>query len=191
MAKKSTKTKVPAGTKSNFLSKLIPRSSKAKLLVFLIVFALIGGGIMAYRSFAATGAGVYGADQIISSFASNSLITENNGIKKGTRVWRLNDKGSAIEIGPKPVIWAPYIKVCANVYTSESNARLELIVTNGAHKNNSTQSVNSSGYYQKLCSPELHHLSQFANQPIKGVARNMSPHGADIKVASMSLEYRN
>lgn len=45
--------KSKAKANASFFSKLALQSSKAKLIVFLVVFAVIGGGYMAYRSFAA------------------------------------------------------------------------------------------------------------------------------------------
>src|SRR5690606_24153414 len=53
-----------SGKLRNLLSKLNPNSPKKKLLLFIIVFGLLGGGYYAYRSFADTNMIIVNASQM-------------------------------------------------------------------------------------------------------------------------------
>ncbi len=200
MAKTTKKPVVAKNTKKNTSrwQKLVPRTPRAKFLTFLVVFAVLGGSVMAYRSFAATGAGVYTASQMTGENGAWTM-QETRGVKKGYTVWYLPPNRNAnpvTYIAPSywPTIWAPYIRGCANVrtYGPAGSQSVTLTITDGQQRFTSGANLtNSADTYKKVCT----------NGSIKHTDPNAKVHvaasctcglgGNTVYVSSLSIEYFN
>lgn len=187
MAKTTKKTvaKKNAKTSKSFWQRLVPRTPRAKLLTFLIVFAVMGGSVMAYRSFAATGAGVYYYDKL--TVTNGYRIDETSGLKKGMSVAVLN-LGSSVKIASQwePVIWAPYVRACANLRAGSSPVNSATVaLTYDGYTYTATNLVASSTTYTKWCTAFVSHSNP--NSRVGGYVRNNST--AALYVGSIALEY--
>jgi hypothetical protein len=191
----SPKTVKKSGKLSNFLSKLNPNTPKKKLLTFVIVFALAGGGYYAYKSFAATA--VYTGDQLYSSayeYQYRSVpVVEKSGTKRGTQVWEVPSGGSvAIKPNYAPILWVNYVRACANI---KNDSAKPIDVNIHAYENGNseagvvnTRRVESSSNYQRICSNYFKHTGP--NYPVVGaVSRGFWDQNVKIRVGSISLEY--
>ena len=190
--------KAPNKSKSSFWSKLVPRTPKSQLLVFLLAFAVIGGGYMAYRSFAATGSGVYLAHQMT---GENGAWTtkETRGAKKDFTVWYLPPNRNAkpqTYIAPAywPVVWAPYVRGCANVRTngpSVGGQSVSINVSDGiTNFSNSFNLRNSSDTYVKYCTGSMRHTDPNARVYVS-VTCDCGNSGNTVYVSNLSIEYNN
>lgn len=93
------KTKKPAKRKG--LSTIISLSStKGKLILFLLIFAVVGGGYMLYSSFAATSEDVHYANKITKDYGSPYTVTESSGNKGGVTVWKLTGNQAVKSVWP-------------------------------------------------------------------------------------------
>ncbi len=103
-----------------FFSRLNPNSPKKKLLLFVLVFAVLGGGYYAYSSFAASitvrynatvfsGRPVYGD----SGLNSNTTLVNTTISGKGTvKVLRVGSSSSGGSISRKVTAPRGWVKVC-------------------------------------------------------------------------------
>lgn len=175
------------------LTKLKPNTGKKKLLLFVVIFALVGGGYMAYRSFAATGAGVYTADQLEASANTFRLDGSNsNGEKRGMPVVVMKP-GSNVKLAGnwQPVIWAPFVRACANVVMHDgyrSNVHVQLTI-GGSTVSEAAYIISSSTTYKKICTNYASHTN--ANARVGVWVINPSQAAGAIRVGSVSIEYTN
>lgn len=175
---------------SAVLTKLKPNTGKKKLLLFVVIFALIGGGYMTYKSFAATGFGIYGVDQMESIGPGGGKLSRGGQPTKGnTYVWYMDDKEAVrIKRTLEPIIWARNVRVCANVaaYQSGTQPRITIGVTEhqGALYAETVHTI-SSTTYRKVCSGYFEH--KFAQYRMGGAVYLRNNSG--VTIGSMSLEY--
>jgi hypothetical protein len=80
--------------KSAFLAKINPNTPIKKFFVFVIVFALLGGGYFAYKSFAAVNGSIAFAQQL-QPYGTARLVQERGGSKKNVTVWEIS-AGSSV-----------------------------------------------------------------------------------------------
>lgn len=162
MAKQSKKS-----TTSSFFSKLIPRSSKAKLIVFLLAFTVIGGGYMAYQSYAATTysfnlsqAFEPATSANFSAYGNVSAVTESSGAKKDMKVVSMTsatDKAASVMVKNKTFPVGDY-EICATVKSTDNTARfwLGLVPPTGGKGgdpfSNGGGLTSTTGEYKKVCS---------------------------------------
>ena len=79
--------------KQSPLSAFSTLSSGKKLLIFAVIFALIGGAYFAYRSFAATNGTAAFAEQMKLIEGRGKIVTERKGMKRNAKVWELSPGG--------------------------------------------------------------------------------------------------
>lgn len=192
--------KTKAQNKSSFFSKLVPRTRKSQLIVFLLTFALIGGGIMAYRSFAASGSGAYTGNQLGNMSSGGSYqTTETVGSKRGYPVWEIQNINGVVGIAPayQPYIWVPNARVqaCATV-SNRSNRDAVVIVTirnarvaswSKSHQFTLGRGPNTG--YERLCSGQMNHTS--GNDKLTGHVSVKSGSGLPVRVGGITIEYTN
>lgn len=192
--------KSKAKTNVSFFSKLIPRTRKAQLIVFLVVFALIGGGIMAYRSFAASGSGVYVGNQLANVSGGGSYqVTETVGAKRGYSVWEIQYVNGTVGILPayQPYIWVPNARVqaCATISNRSNRDALVIVSVNNARVSSwgkSTKFTIPRGpntAYERLCSGYMSHTS--GNDKLTGSVSVRSGTGLPVRVGGITIEYTN
>lgn len=195
MPKTKTRKKVPAKKAglSKILKLLNPNSPKKKFLVFIAAFIVIGGGVMAYKSFAAdVVVGVYWPQQLTTRGGSASLEYSTEGQKKETLIWVLRAKGDSVRIQDQwqPVIWAKKVRTCANVYNPTRGVQGTVLVKTFWNNNNGPYAnyyryIQPDGAYHKVCTD---YENNVANARIGAMVENV--HGdSRIHVGSMSVEY--
>lgn len=197
MAKKQTTKKATSGKKHGILSMLNPNSPKKQFLMFIAIFAVIGGGVMVYRSYAASGFGIYTASQMTYSGPA-SLVSGTNvgasGGKSGTTSLQMA-KGSVASIAPayRSVIWAPKVRTCVNVYAGTVTTK-RVYISVATHEDSKAISrkyfnIVPNGGYQKVCNEYGTHTNGYAK--MSGEIKNEDSQNDVIYMASMSLEYTN
>lgn len=210
------KTKAPSkgranktkAKKSGIFSKVNFNSPKTRFLTAVLIVGVIGGGFMAYRSFAATPYAILTGPDMAPRRGIAST-TETQGSKRNTRVAR-PDRGKGLlisrtsdpsaqaklawGIGSKP---RRYARVCASVRIdpgSRANSARLSINTNGVFQSSGTVksgivilSKNSSGHYYRLCTP-----NSSIRVGTEGAVVNVVNHTSDatIRVASIYVEPR-
>ena len=175
-----------AGKKQNILSFLNPNSPKKQFLMFIAIFAIIGGGVMVYRSYAAIGYGIYTADQMQVTRAS-AYRTTDSGAKNGTSILVMA-RGSEAKLNSayEPIIWAQGVRACANVgIYNGGGGTVTVSTTIGGATVSSTNSSISSVAYKKVCTAFTTHTNPNAKV---GVKVNSSA-GGNLKVNSVAIEY--
>ena len=84
--------------KKNLLSRINFRSRKIQLLTTVLVFAVIGGGILIYKSFAASATWSYsianGASVVTGSTTCSNQTVYNDSTKNNTPVWAITQKNN-------------------------------------------------------------------------------------------------
>jgi hypothetical protein len=172
------------------LSKLNPNSPKKKFILFIAVFAVLGGGYFAYKSFAGDQAHFWYADQIGSSGYAYKA-TESRGLKRGMTVW-VSFPGTRIGSFPAQAIFAPKIRYCAYVAPVGGAAGITI---SGKAINTDTVTLAHhaiSGEYQRYCTNWVPNNDWKAARQVQV---EMHPPGIDgyassMKVSSLSIEYR-
>lgn len=135
-------------------------SSKGKLILFLLIFALIGGGLMAYRSFAASGniATFGGQDLKPSSKGDATLVNETKGSKKNVPVWEMKGGTANKWLGMKKPVTQP-----ASAKQARSCAKVKLVSGTGdfalTHPNGQGHTewfkIQATTDYQEICTKFL------------------------------------
>ncbi len=178
---------------SSFFSKLVPRTRKSQFVVFLVVFALIGGGVMAYRSFAAGGFGIYTASQLerTDNYSGSKfrLVTETYSGKAKATVLELDDGSVQLKKSLQPTVWAPYVRFCVNASVPSGNnlVPFHLYTSIGNNTGSSSKQGIRGKTYQKFCAPWARHTQP--EKRIGGYIVNYS--GSKLRIASVSIEYTN
>lgn len=189
---KTTAKSTPAKSGGRtFLQKLNPNSPKKKFLLFIVVFIVIGGGVMAYRSFASTGVGTYWTHQTRQASGSPWVASAKGGVKKDTPVWYMNkEDGVRILDEWRPIIWAPQVRVCAPIFNREraNPVAVDIYPTfNNALKTRTRVSVPGDGAYHQVCSDFVSHTDP--NARIGGVVVNKGSGASDqLQLGNISIE---
>jgi hypothetical protein len=146
-------TKAKKSKSSNFFAKLHFHDPKSRLIIFLIVFAVVGGGIMAYRSFAASQSGtkLYASVNLAPARAGDaSMIKESSGSKSNTDVWEMTGGSANKFLITKPSFVLPstakQVRSCANVRLMAGTGRFVLTHPNGQGFSETINVTNSTTY---------------------------------------------
>lgn len=184
---KSTSKKKP-NSAASFWTKLNPNTGKKKLLLFVLAFVLVGGGVMAYRSFATAGFGVYTPDKLTTNSKAVRL-TEQSGSKSGGQVITLRNGGkTSIASNWEPTVWAPFVRACANIRSSNNNEIYSTVgVSIGGNEFAPGSYTRPVGIkYTKVCGDFVSHTNP--NARVGGYVRNSDSLAKTI-VGSISIEY--
>ena len=164
-----------------------PRSLKAGMMLFALVFAVSGAGYFAYQSFAATYEKVFLANKIIPYDFNNSYspqkVTEPAGEKKNITVWNV-PKGDEVGSGPFSVSGGNYnFCVTARYLISSGTADIRIAGSAGGVNNvlgGGSRSFSTS--YSKKCITQSMGNAWLLNVTIH------NPRDYNLRVSSISIE---
>ncbi len=151
------KTKQTKQTKKATLNRKISLSSNTgRFILFLLVFAVVGGGWMAYRSFAATynNATFGGAQLKPSKTGDATMVNETTGSKRNTPVWQMTggsgNKFLSLKNGVMLPTGARQVRSCAKVKLVSGSGQFALTHPNG-QGNTETFTITATPDYQEFC----------------------------------------
>ncbi len=124
---------------SSFFGKLNPNSPVKKLLAFVLVFAVLGGGYYAYRSFAATSVTVKNSAQLT---GGTEVFATVNGKKVSYERVMAPNLATIRGMFPKPSKVS--VKICVNVRNTDSHSAPVTIRSDYTNANNGNVSFADS-----------------------------------------------
>ncbi|MDQ3159163.1 MAG: hypothetical protein M3P98_03470 [bacterium] len=167
-----------AKQKQSGTNKLANLSNSKKLLIFVVIFAVIGGGYLAYRSFAAT-TGTVAFTNNLELRGNGKKIIERKGSKKKIEVWEI-PPGSSVGTTFNTNNSRAY-KVCS-IFKLPKGGIITLIAggvaTDGGEKITIAPGKDD---YQKRC------RSGNINGPTINAGIGLE-NGSDLRVSAVSLE---
>ncbi len=126
LTQKSNKAKAISKRKSNpFFRNINLRSKKTQLLLVLLTFALVGGGIMTYRSFAATSDYVYKPSVFD---AKDIKFKETQGNKSGSEYMYFSTGNKAAISAKKKVDQSGFYRLCLISRSDRAGSSLRVSV---------------------------------------------------------------
>jgi len=188
MANTNTKNKKNSSSKWQKILKVVnPDSAKGRLIVFLVAFALVGGGIMAFRSFADPSIVNINAgwQKISVTHQPAQIVKETSGSKSNAVLWSVGPGGNitANTVLPQLVPGAPF-NICASIKATASGT-VGFGFGNDQHGGEAPISVTASSDYQEYCAP-MTFLPIYGNSYNPGIYNNTT---GDIRVGFIQLNY--
>jgi hypothetical protein len=181
-----TKTTQKTAKQPAFLQRTISaNSSKGRLIIFLLAFAVIGGGVMLYNSFAASTSQTAFYDKIYATVQPASVASETTGSKKGNKVWDLGTNGTVMAnvILPPLSDGAPF-QICANLKVSQAGS--VGFIFGSAYKGGAqTVYVTASTDYKKYCI----NLTSTSTYPVAYSPGIVNSTNGDVRVGYIQLNY--
>lgn len=164
--------------KQSLLTKLNLSSPKNRIILTVALFAVVGGGITVYKSFAASIIGTANADQIVGysggSKYPTKIIKDDVGGKANVNVWQVPIASSA---KPKTAIRIPAntkYQVCYNVKgVGEFSAFGHEII------------ASSISYYKYYCTRSFSDTKAFSFQPS---FMNISPKSNTLYLQNITIQ---
>ncbi len=144
MAKKKKQSSI-----RRIISALNPTNPKGMALLFVLIFALSGAGVYAYRSFAST---LTFCCSGISGSNGASLISESQSGKSNLNVWKMPVTDSKLEVSFSAPGGITHYKPCINARSTGSGsatASISIGITGLGTGENVTVPVSSA--YGKIC----------------------------------------
>lgn len=125
---------MPLAKKQSRFSKINFKSPKTRIILTVAIFAVVGGGIMVFKSFASTMIGTVNADQITSYNNKSTKIADNYNGKTTANVWKVSVDGFLKPSAPILVPANMSYQVCYSVkgVGRFSATGVETGVTNGS-----------------------------------------------------------
>jgi hypothetical protein len=176
--------KTKTSKKSAFLSKINPNTPIKKFFLFVIIFALLGGGYFAYKSFAATNEPrtvVYADDGI--GWHTGRIVKETKGAKRGTKVIEMS-AGQVAGAAALGIPERPY-RVCV-LFKLWSGGVIQATINPGVYDptHTMTERINipkGNNEYQRRCTVRTA-TSAYIHWDVKLLA------GSDLRVRAISIE---
>ncbi len=181
-----SKPRINKNSKSSKLSRIFNFSTtKGKFLVFILTFAVVGGGYAAYQAFAATSVRSY--EEIMFSMGNGDYNTSTGNYDGGLQVMVTDPGTSKRAVAPRQVTcnkslqgkvpWSPYIYLSNPNWSSTS----DLLVFNSGHSNYSEE-IFSCNIDDNSLVKQLTSTPNFSEKN-----PSLSPNGA--KIAYLRMPY--
>lgn len=183
---KTTKKQAPASKWQTFNKTINIDSGPKRLVTVAIIFALIGGTYMVYKSFAQSVTKLANVDQIVAISQPAQKKVEQAGSKRSFTVWSLGTNGSV-----RGLISLPYMagqspfKICANLKAAAAGT-VTYTFYSTSQGNSFPVTVKASADYVKYCYPLTYQEAFTTNAFEPGVFNGT---GGELRVSWISLEY--
>jgi hypothetical protein len=184
-------------TKSVKPFSLFAAMSPAKgMLLFAIVFAVLGGSYLAYSSFAATLSTVHGYNEITSPNGATLVKDPNYSSKGENYVWKLTGGqtvASKFKFTPKQSL--VNVKACINVRKPQNNLppiNWTVLLAIGSQNKGGAEGVNvyPSSTYSKVCTTGSASFAGGQTYDLEvGAQFSTSNVGEQLYIASISIEW--
>ena len=181
--KRPSKTTKKTARSNNIWTKSDVRSKR--LIIVVLLFAIIGGGLIVFRSFAASPVIVAHANQITADTPPATKISDTDSSKNTFPAWAIGNGGgvSASTISMVPYQVGQTFNICSYVKAAKSGV---VTINFGIGKLGGSipMAVKATGAYTKFCVP-LSYLGVYSTYH-PSIVNNT---GANIRVSSISIEY--